>query len=154
MNTKDIQREPLVKIDGWLQRLNSYAYQVKNEPFKYGHHDCIKFCAEALEQMTYINLRDEFISHMQLSKTGLKNKQFCDDIISMNGGFFSLIDKILSKFGIIMQPISKAKVGDIIFSNDPMETIGICFGETTAFTGNEGLVHRKTFEQYSCWEVK
>jgi hypothetical protein len=124
--------------------LIKYIESVKDEPFKWGEHNCCIFvnnCLKAYTGKSYMpdvafNYNDMKSAIKALRST--KSKSLYNNLIKIFGNPFNVV---------------RAMRGDIVYKNDGLEgpSIGMCMGNISYFVGEDGLQEIKTLECKSAW---
>ena len=128
----------------WESRLVAYLEAASDRPHAYGRHDCLMFCAAAIEAQTG---RDFAEGHRGAYRSAAGAARYLKRL-----GFRSieeLLDSVLSE-----RPVAFARRGDIVLADG---IPGLCIGGEALFVGQEGaregLVRRPRSEWQKAWAV-
>jgi hypothetical protein len=130
-----------IKPEGWEKRLDACIDRLKNEPFKWGQHDCSLFaldCADAQFGTSFAsNWRGKY-----------KNYRGAYRILEQNGGY----SEILESYGFVKKPILMAKRGDLAFIGGDM-AMGVVVGDRIIATAEDGLKSVPISRALYVWEL-
>lgn len=145
----------MARLDNWQTNLSQLIEEKRKEPFEFGTFDCSLWAGFAVEAVTGTNLYAPYLGKYTTALGALRKLKQNDDV-SKPVEFFQ------KHFGEI-QPIAFARKGDIVLAytgNEqidlPLEfeefgpTIGICYGHTSLFLGEDGLVEVETLKLDAC----
>lgn len=132
----------LQRMPGWELRFSNYLEKKKNAPFIWGANDCILFAVKAVEEITGVNVYEEYL--------GYKTEIGAFRIVERNGGLESLISK---HFGQSHKNILSAKRGDIAMLKTPEKTIGIVddSGRFICNVSDEGFARLPLIKAWCVW---
>jgi len=103
----------------WPVRLSAYLTEVGCRKFRWGSHDCVLHCTNAVKAMTGVDLAEDY-------RNTYRGKASAYRIVRDH--FNGSIDNGLTKhFGPMQTNIRKAKRGDILkgYTDDGLEVYGI-----------------------------
>lgn len=125
----------LARYDDWEARLSTYLDRVREEPFKWGSHDCALFAADCVKAQTGIDPAEAFRDQY--------STQHGAAMALREYGAGTLLKTMKAWFG---EPISVhfAKRGDLVMLN--ATTTGVCVGRYSYFVGREQGVEGLTIQ--------
>ena len=136
--------------DDWQTRLSAYLEKMRYEPFDFPNHNCMLFGMGGVEAVTGEDLAAPYVGKLTSETAGALAIRRIDDVETVEQVF-------LKHLGGDFQPVGFARPGDLVFiedSNDEFEipasirlfgpVPGICYGMTSFFTGENGLVEFPT----------
>ena len=139
-----------MRKQGWPEILAARIEAYRNEPFKWGVHDCALFAADVVQAMTGID-------HARIFRGHYSTKGGAVEMMEWMGGFETIMGNALGK------PLDNprfAKRGDVILINNDrcfprgMEALGICIGHKCAYVGKKGLIFLSMKDWQKAWRVR
>lgn len=145
----------LKRLPNWNEILSCYLDRVRDEPFKWGEHDCVMFCSGAVKAITG---KDLVSKHAGSYTDKREAAQLLREL--KTGTLKQAVTKRLGK----PVHVAQAGKGDIVLRN---KAIGVCVGRWTWFVGEqtvgfsyegipytkEGLVEWPTLDCDCAWKV-
>ncbi len=119
--------------------LFKYIDSVKDKPFEWGVHDCLKFTGNCIKVYTGKDYNSQFPCSGKLE--ALKFLESC-------GGLNAFLDSLFSR-----KPVKQAQIGDIVTIKTDQLSAGICLGQHSALVTNEGLTMVSTLKAVNAWGV-
>ena len=105
MQSAKYQMPKLTRFPDWTDRLQTYLDRVRDDPFKWGEHDCVLFANGAVQTIT----GHDFVSEVAGTYGSLREAaQWL-----RSNGHTSLVDAVCSKLGEPIHP-AQAGRGDIV----------------------------------------
>lgn len=127
-----------------IQEVHAFIEEVREEPLKWGVHDCCIMCAAAAMDL---------FGHKDLMKQWrgkYSSKEEAIRIMAKAGGLQKLIEKVLGP----MLPPEKLRIGDIAFGDfGDGDSVALCTGHNVAAVGRRGLVFAKLGVVKGCWRL-
>lgn len=112
-----------------IKKVADVIRENQGRPFKLGEWDCCIFSADVVLAITGDDKMENFRGHYK-SITGYKK-------ILKKMKAKTLLDATIKVLGEPMANKSKAWRGDVVFHN---HNVGICYGPTAFFVGEEGFI--------------
>ncbi|MBB5709448.1 DUF6950 family protein [Sphingomonas xinjiangensis] len=116
----------LSRAPDWEERLSVYLDRVRDEPFKWGSHDCALFAAGAVKAMTGTDPAADF-RDTYTNRTGAA-------AALQEHGAGTLLKTVTSWLGEPKHP-AFAQRGDVVIKD--RNTLGVCVGLHSWFVGEE-----------------
>lgn len=116
----------LCRAPDWEERLSVYLDRVRDEPFKWGSHDCALFAAGAVKAMTGTDPAAAF-------RDTYKDRAGAAAALTKHGAG-TLLKTVTSWFGQPKHPVFTQR-GDIVMKD--RNTLGVCVGLHSWFVGEE-----------------
>jgi hypothetical protein len=126
----------------WLERLEAYIAGRMGEPFTWGHHDCCRFAAGAVEAVTGDNPMQAY---------DYRDERAALRLIRSAGSLDALVNRALGE----PIPAAQAQRGDVVMADlERGATVGVCLGIFSAFPAEVGLTHRPTLYCRAAWRAE
>lgn len=131
-----------MRRNDWPQRLGDYVESRRSAPFEYGTHDCCRFAAGAVIEMT---------GHDYMAAFNYRSRLGAERLIRKAGTLDALVNRTL---GEPMHP-SQAGRGDVVIADlDRGATLGVCLGESCVFAADPaGLAFRPREAMRVAWRI-
>lgn len=135
----------MARLDNWQTNLSTYLEEKRNIPFDFATWNCMFFAVGAAEAITGENPLQRYVGKFKTEKQAAIMLRKLDKVSS------SL--EFLEKYFAESKPIAFARIGDIVLV-DASETEmalcsdgelfglvpGVCYGSTSFFLGENGLI--------------
>lgn len=123
----------------WEQRLYQFIEGRRLRPFAWGQHDCALFAADAVQQMTGVDLAADYRGKYRTLKEARGLGELAD-----------LVDRA----GLSRKPNPRfAMRGDVVLMGGPRPALGICLGQVFVAPGREQLAFESMCLPEICWRV-
>ena len=137
--------------EGWEHWFAEFLFKRKDTPFKYGSNDCGLFVGDCVEQITGVDIVEEFRGKYS-TKHGCYRllKEFC------GGGVAETFQKLSRSYGFHEININHARRGDIALVTGQMgDAVGIVdmTGEQVAIPSKTGLIFFPMIAILKAWRV-
>jgi cell wall-associated NlpC family hydrolase len=119
------------RIKGWEQRLYAVTVQAMGAPHAWGQNDCVTFVADAVRELTGVDLGDGLRGTYDspLGALRVMHKLGANNV----GDLAALYMPEVSP--------SQARRGDIILASDPHDFLAVCVGRTAVGPSAHGMLH-------------
>lgn len=124
----------------WEQELSDYLISKREEPFKYGSHDCAHFVAGAIEAMTGENPMSDITVNYKSQLGSLK--------LLKTLGFDNVEQFMDSKFTSVF--VGFAQTGDVALHDG---CLGVVISSKAVFVGEIGYTFVDRADWSNVWEV-
>jgi len=126
----------------WPELLAAYIASRRAAPFAWGTHDCCKFAAGAVVEITGENLMHDFHYANEIGALRL---------IAEAGGLEVLVTRAL---GAPLPSVAQARRGDVVLADlDHGPTVGVCVGAASAYAAELGLLLLPTLAARVAWRI-
>ena len=140
---RSTRRPKLIRKPDWEQAAARYFTRVTDQPHAWGRHDCVLFCASAVEAMTGVNLvegidadyQDEAGSFRVLASLGAKN-------------LADMVDQLLEP-----APMNELRRGDVLQYGDRNGFLLINWSPRALGVSERGVVHIPFTAAARAWRV-
>lgn len=147
------------RLSNWQSNLTELIESRKASAFEWGQFDCTQFAFLAISMSTGIDHSLDYFGNYTTPGGALKLLRKIDKVATPG----ELMDKILGE----RRTIAFARRGDIVAVNAgkagldvPHDidvfgpVLGVCYGATSWFVGENGLIQAPTNELDFCWNVR
>ena len=122
------------RYENWAHRLLNYLATVTREPFEWGSHDCVTFCADCVKAMTGGDPIQEIRGTWSTQRTAFK-------AMMEYGGTVDLAE-LCKKVGLTEIEVVRAQRGDIVVGRgEDADYFSVVVGHTAAGPASDGLRH-------------
>ncbi len=130
----------LDRLVDWEQRLFQLIDSRRRHPFAWGKQDCCLFAADAVLQMTGVDLAASYRGRYHNAATALK---------------LGAVAELIDKTGLPrMRNVNLARRGDMmLLALTQRETVGVCVGGQIAAPGVDGLVFVPVNKAIAGWRI-
>lgn len=141
----------MMRHENWQSRLSALIESRRHTPREYGTLDCLLWAFEAIEAVYDLDFSQPYRGKYKTAKGGLKTLRKVGKVDTPQAA----LEKVLGE----RKPIAFAMIGDIVFADpddlylevEPGAKIfglvpGVCYGLTSAFVGETGLVFVETLK--------
>lgn len=134
----------MIKKD-WCERLVTFLSKNQDTPFEWGKFDCCLFVADAIIEMTGVDIAADFRGKYQSEKGSLRAL-----VKYGKGDVKSTFTHLLGQF----KPRLKAGRGDVALIATPTgDAVGIVFNGAVWVATPDGLTTVPLREALGCWSV-
>lgn len=139
-----------MRHEDWQTRLSAYLEEMRNVPFDFPNHNCMLLGFGAVKAVTELDLAPNYVGKLSSEQAGALALRKVDNVKTVEEVF-------LKHLGGEFQPIAFARPGDLVFISDnntqfelPLSirlfgpVPGICYGITSFFAGEDGLIEFPT----------
>lgn len=139
----------MTRLTNWQTNLTALIEAKRAEPFDFPKHNCLMWAFDAIKAVTGKDLSLAYRGKYKDEKSAALMLRKIDDVKTSK----ALLIKKLSK----TKPISFARAGDIVLVNPNKaglelagdirlfgEVPGVCYGQTSFFVGEFGLIQVET----------
>ena len=130
--------------EDWPEQLAACIDAARDRPFVWGEHDCTLFAANCVQAMTGHDYAEGYRGSYSDALSGAR-------LIAQLGGMAAIATTALG----YPVPLACVGRGDVVLLEDlkGRQSLGICLGEHSAFTGPERLELVPTLKCTTAWRV-
>lgn len=122
------------RYESWAHRLLNYLATVTREPFEWGTHDCVTFCADCIKAITGDDPIQGIRGTWSTQRTAFK-------AMMEYGGTVDL-SELCEKVGLTKIEVGRAQRGDIVVCRGEFgDYLSVVVGHTAVGPATDGLRH-------------
>lgn len=138
-----------MRNDNWQDNLSALIQEKRQEPFNFTNHNCLLWAFDCVKAVNDLDLSLPYRDNFTDEKSAALLLRRTDKVKTSQ-------ELLVKKLGEL-RPISFARPGDIVFVNPKSAGIelptdfklfgpvpGVCYGQTSYFVGELGLVQAET----------
>jgi len=139
-----------MRLPDWQLRFSAFAQDRASAPFRWGHNDCCRFSAAAVEALTGVNPMASFEPYGTKSKESRQALRRTLRQLDRAGGLQGIASHFL---GAPVAPLL-AGVGDVVLvMNAGREMLGVCNGVNVLAPGEAGIVSLGMDAAIAAWKI-
>jgi len=139
----------MMRISNWPSALIAHIDENRDNPFRWGTHDCMLWGASCVEAITGEDPASELRGTYSSALGAYR-------IIEQSGGFNQTVEKFLAGGAEMRIDLSLAMRGDLVTTTDDRgrKSLGVCDGLWGVFPGPDFLTFKKRMNLDSiAWRV-